>query len=244
MKKEDEGFLARLKEEMLNQDKCCQAAPRYWVIEQTVREYGYDPGYADDCVLVYGDAEAESVEDAKEIVEAVGDELLENYGADEILVRYDESEKKLIVLLKREFETDADDEHEFKHLDDLCDWLQFNTHHATSDKIRLVFYKDKRMQVRGPLFLTKKACEEHIKQYGYNYRKPAPYALTAFRSPEIERIWKIIEEGNWKDDSVKCCRNCLYYEDVAATDVCAYWGETERDIDTQRCSTYKRNPEE
>ena len=44
------------------------------------------------------------------------------------------------------------------------------------------------------MFLTHKECEEHLKEYGYNYSEDAhAYAMTAQRSPEVETLLNILE---------------------------------------------------
>lgn len=42
-------------------------------------------------------------------------------------------------------------------------------------------------------FLTKRACQEYIKRYGYNHRNPRTYAMTAYRNFELERLLKILK---------------------------------------------------
>ena len=38
---------------------------------------------------------------------------------------------------------------------------------------------------------------------------------------------------------LKCCRNCRHYEEVAAADTCRYWGEPEKDIDSDCCNSWR-----
>lgn len=48
------------------------------------------------------------------------------------------------------------------------------------------------------LFLTHAACEDHLRKYGYNYDKTAhAYAMTAVRSPEFERLLKLLQTVDW-----------------------------------------------
>lgn len=50
------------------------------------------------------------------------------------------------------------------------------------------------------LFLTQKSAENHLKSNHYNYDKDAhTYAMTAWRSPEVQMLWKIIQEINWEE---------------------------------------------
>lgn len=51
------------------------------------------------------------------------------------------------------------------------------------------------------MFLTHKECENHLRKYGYNYSEDAhAYAMTAYRSPEVETLLNILETVDW--DSV------------------------------------------
>jgi len=47
------------------------------------------------------------------------------------------------------------------------------------------------------MFITKKSCQEHIAKNGYHYKQPHTYAMTAWRNPEIERLYKILKEIDW-----------------------------------------------
>lgn len=54
----------------------------------------------------------------------------------------------------------------------------------------------KKIQVlqRGTFFLTKEECQNHIKRNHYHYNDTVhTYALTAWRSPEFERLMTILE---------------------------------------------------
>lgn len=41
-------------------------------------------------------------------------------------------------------------------------------------------------------FLTKRACQQYIKNYGYNHANPTTFALTAYRNFELERLLTIL----------------------------------------------------
>lgn len=65
-------------------------------------------------------------------------------------------------------------------------------------KFSVRYYADVWHVAEGPLFLTKVACEEHIRRYGYNYSKPHTYVMTADRCPEFEQLLRIIKETDWE----------------------------------------------
>ena len=52
-------------------------------------------------------------------------------------------------------------------------------------------------------FLTKRACGEYIKKYGYNHREPRTYAMTAYRNPELARLLNILKNIDYGDNSVQ-----------------------------------------
>jgi len=47
-------------------------------------------------------------------------------------------------------------------------------------------------------FLTKEACQHHIKINGHNLAKPHTYAMTAFRNPEYEQLIKILKTADFE----------------------------------------------
>lgn len=49
-------------------------------------------------------------------------------------------------------------------------------------------------------FLTKRACQEYIDNYGYNHSRPHTYAMTAFRNFELERLLRILKTVKFKED--------------------------------------------
>lgn len=49
-------------------------------------------------------------------------------------------------------------------------------------------------------FLTKRACQEYIRRYGYNHSRPHTYAMTAYRNYELARLLKILKTMEIKED--------------------------------------------
>ena len=49
-------------------------------------------------------------------------------------------------------------------------------------------------------FLTKRACQEYIRRYGYNHSRPHTYAMTAYRNYELARLLKILKIMEIKED--------------------------------------------
>lgn len=195
------NFLKELQHEMLTQDKCSQAAPRYWGILETDRQYGLDEDYADDYELV--DDEGNSLESAEKLCDYLSANLdnivdaldcasaevcferAENgFGKVEITIRYNEEDE----------EGGEDEETVIESQEEAVDFM---------DQVNLDYdkrwYADRKRVVPGPIFLTRKAAQEYCNKFGYNHNDPHPYAMTAYRSPEIEMLWNILEKTDWNE---------------------------------------------
>lgn len=49
-------------------------------------------------------------------------------------------------------------------------------------------------------FMTLRECREHIAANDYHYHGDAhPFAMTAWRSPQVEKLWKILQEVDWSE---------------------------------------------
>ena len=60
-------------------------------------------------------------------------------------------------------------------------------------------YKEEYQIVENTFFLTLKECKEHIEANHYHYNKPRPYAMTAWRSPQVEKLYEILAETDWSE---------------------------------------------
>lgn len=176
MDKEDIAFLKELQNEMNAQDKVGQASPRFWVVMQTVREYGFGSEYADNSVII-GEEGEECETDFKSIVEWLHNTL-------DIDCKYiDDGEIEI-------------NDKSVYDVDEVISWLEDNTGY---DYFNIVYYKDEERIVQDTMFLTKRECEEHIQANSYHYKNPHSYAMTAWRSPQVARLFKILENSNFDE---------------------------------------------
>lgn len=201
MKFENEiKFLKALQHEMLTQDKCSQAAPRYWGILEDERLY-VDEDYADGYLLVDDKAnDIDNPEDLAEYLRANIDQVVSELDCASAEIEAITDHKdwgKVIIHVRYDEEDESGENDENTVLEDSRDAADF------LDQVNLDYqyrwYADRPKLVRGPIFLTRKAAQEYCDRYGYNHNNPRPYAMTAYRSPEIEMLWNIIEKTDWNN---------------------------------------------
>ena len=167
--KEDIEFLKGLQKEMLIQDHDCQAEPRYWTVSQTERECGVANGYQDGSVIY----DSHCCEEFGSTIEAAKQYLKDN-------------------------EEYVDEMDEIDELDEMVDFL--NQHDPDSDsRYELLNFKNVENVVQpNTFFLTKKACKQHIQANKHHYNGSVhSYAMTALRSPQVERLFEVLENVNF-----------------------------------------------
>jgi len=180
MEKEDKEFLKELQHEMLTQDTVCQANPRFWVVMQTVRDYWVDDNI--DGICVYEKDGTESAFEGE--LEELPNWLKENF--DEIVkCKYNGISINIV----------CEDENEYL-IDDIAEIENFLEEY-TPDRYSICNYRDREEIAKNTMFLTLRECKEHIKRNGYHYNKPHSYAMTAWRSPQVEKLYKILQNTDW-----------------------------------------------
>ena len=196
MKKEDIEFLKKLSETMRTQEHDCQAAPRFWVVAQSVKEYvGEDYGSHVDLVTEDGDTVIENA-DVKNVVDYFMKEYSDEVKERRITINYTPSYCDIFVLDKENGE--AEEEETLFDVDDVIRF--FEEHDIISDSYyRTVCYNINDASIcPDTMFITKESCKNHIRLNGYHYHNPHTYAMTAWRSPEVEKLWKLLEETDWE----------------------------------------------
>lgn len=164
--KDDIKFLKELAIELKTQDRDCTAKPVYYQVMETKRITGIDPDYTDKLILLIGDE-----------YEEFTDEQLEE--AKEFYIEYwiDEDDTEKI-----------DEVMSASSLEELSEIIE---EHNKTD-CTLTGYEDETECHNA--FLTKKACELHIKQNHYHYKNPRVCVENAWRNPELERLLEIVEK--------------------------------------------------
>jgi len=161
---EDYEFLKDLQHELNTQENDGQADPIYWC----VREYKMEPT-PDECgeAFVYmGDGITMTLEEAVSYV----DENLSNY-RDELQEKWKDVDQNWMNSVV-----------EFIH-----DEMEIR-------ECRVVWMEEKAIiSPETGAFITKRACKDYIKRFGYNHSKPHTYAMTAYRNFELERLLNVLK---------------------------------------------------
>lgn len=186
MKKEYIEFLNNLKNEMLSQDTYGQAEPRFWVIMQKVREYWVteDSGQ----YFIFNGRECECVvegdmKDIADWLEELEDVISAKYEDDALYVKY-------IDVYGKEIE---DIVTEYWSLEEFLSDFKPDVYSVGKFRVRNEIVPD-------TMFITLKDCKEHLKANGHHYNETAiPYAMTAFRSPSISKLYEAIQNTNWEE---------------------------------------------
>lgn len=189
----DIEFLLQLQHEMNTQDTTCTADPRFWVIKgsEKVRDNDDPDGYdlfVDGQEVATGTAEA---------CEYLNKEILPDCDVDKSECRIE----ALPLLDFFEFVLhykgyDGEDDHDYMDVDDLNEFLKDNGYEDT----QLVGFSIKPVVYPGTMFITEKAAREHLERNYYHYSDDAhTYCMCAWRSPDVERLWKILREVKWDE---------------------------------------------
>lgn len=171
MNNEDREFLKSLQQEMLTQDTVCQASPRFWVV-------------ADYRMVPRPEGRHESYQ---------------VYSAEN---EYSGGIDKLLDEIKECDLEDMPDEAKDSFGDIGCEvsaieWLKEHW----SEDAELVPVEEEHFICPNTLFLTMAEAKEHIRRNHYHYSKRAhAYAMTAWRSPQIKRLFEILEKTDWAQE--------------------------------------------
>ena len=172
MKEEDIKFLKELQTELNTQDKLCQADPRFWVI----RDYKWviiPNDYAETFRVYDNEGDSWSIDGFLEY-------LRDNDSYDEVF---------------EELEIPDDAVANFDLIDSVVD--QINEESGFQD-FEILGVTDEPFIVQDTMFLTNREAKEHIKSNHYHYTSRVhTYAMTAWRSPQVERLINILQTADF-----------------------------------------------
>lgn len=189
MIKDDIKFLAELKKEMLTQDIVGQANPRFWVIKQEEKEYWVDENR--DGIFIFDGANCETLFEG-------------DFGSDEFgkwfigFVEEETGEKVKNIDYGYDLSFEIIDE-EF-YITDNKELEEFIKEHCGIE-LSVGYYRINSVIKENTMFLTKREAEEHLEANSHHYNNTAyTYAMTAWRSPQVERLFKIVEDTEWESE--------------------------------------------
>lgn len=169
MNPEDRTFLCDLSEEMRNQDTFATRKPVFWVVTEERPVRDIEEGGLRFLV----DSQEYSAEEFEEYLADHAEDL----GLDEEQIQdlswdiyfYGDSPYVLALEWKDRLEG-----------------------------VEIYGIRKERKPVQNTFFLTRKACLQHIEENAHHYINPAPYCCHAWRSPEVERLFTLIENIDWQ----------------------------------------------
>ena len=177
LSKDDKEFLNNLQQEMLTQDTLSQANPRFWVVMQEVKDYEVEDAEG-VCVL----------EDGESVYEGQLEDMM-NWLKEQF------EEIETIEYCFDCFEIMCEDREEYYiGIYDLEDFLA----KYRPNRFTVLPYRAREEIVQNTMFLTNRDCKEHIEANSHHYDKTAhSYAMTAWRSPQVDKLYKILLETDW-----------------------------------------------
>lgn len=190
---EDIQFLLELQKELNTQDTTGTADPRYWVIKgsETYRN-DLEP---DEYELLCDESELAST--TEETIKYLNENILPHCGDPEKNECSIELESLLcpsyeFVLNYKDFSGEED--RDYLTREELNEFISDNGYSEVGVigvSVRPIIYPN-------TMFLTEKEAREHLERNYYHYSDDArTYCMCAWRSPEVERLWKILREIRW-----------------------------------------------
>ena len=174
-------FLINLQNELREQDKDHTPSPRYWV------------------VLDYKNIECREEYADEFVVRTSNNRLIHNTHED--ILRVIENYMLHSEAIDHwENKTEENANHVGGFLDDLdfLEWIQL----YVDEYAELIPMREEPVIKENTFFLTKRECLEHIEANKHHYSERChSYAMTAFRSPQVEKLFDILE--NFDFDNIK-----------------------------------------
>lgn len=179
---DDIDFLRDLQEEMNEQDTVCQADPRFWVIRGTETVYGTADG--EPCICTHDAYPATEMDDWAKMIDR---RLKDLYGEEG-------NEAKCYHGSYIEVYVDGEETDSLFDVDEVVEWMKDHEMDVWASTVEKV-----PRNYPGTFFLTLRDAEDHLEANYYHYSDDAhPYAMTAWRDPTTEKLWKILQETDWK----------------------------------------------
>lgn len=208
---EELDFLIDLQHELNTQDTVSQADPRFWVVAGTQKTcVGQE--YSEGEELCGGESVlADGIEEA---VKFFNDEVIPEVNEDSEEFEYILEEEptrsfKSYRFLKIDKTCDKNDEdydegdeilEEYNYIDGIEELIEAlnDCGIIDDDEYMVGYYRNEHHIYPDTMFLTNRSCKKHIELNHYHYDADVhSYAMTAWRSPEVEQLWNILQKVDW-----------------------------------------------
>ena len=184
---DDLGFLEQLQHELNTQPHLCQADPRFWVI----RDYEYREATESDeidAVGLFEDGEGETMSLEEAVMRAYKDEL--DLGGEDHAKEW--LEDKWLKL-----DENGAVQPQYLLIDTFKDVVE---DYAEHNMMTCVFLTKQWKIVANTMFLTLREAKDHLETNYYHYTNEArTYAMTAWRSPDVAQLIKLLREVDFNE---------------------------------------------
>lgn len=185
----DLGFLEQLQHELNTQPHLCQADPRFWVI----RDYYYREAAENDeidAVELFEDGEGETMSLEEAVMRAYKDEL--DFGGEDHAREWLEDNWL-------ELDESGNVKGRYATISDIT-FRNVIENYAKHNMLDCVFLTKHWKIVADTMFLTLREAEDHLETNYYHYTNEArTYAMTAWRSPDVAQLIKLLHEVDFNE---------------------------------------------
>lgn len=186
---DDLGFLEQLQHELNTQPHLCQADPRFWVI----RDYEYREATESDeidAVELFEDGEGETMSLEEAVMRAYKDEL--DFGGEDHAREWLEDNWL-------ELDESGNVKGRYATISDIT-FRNVIENYAKHNMLDCVFLTKQWKIVADTMFLTLREAKDHLETNYYHYTNEArTYAMTAWRSPDVAQLIKLLHEVDFNE---------------------------------------------
>lgn len=208
---EELDFLIDLQHELNTQDTVSQADPRFWVVAG-IQKVCVGKEYSEGEELCGGESVlADGIEEA---IKYFQEEVIITANEDSEDFKYILEEEptcsfKSWRILKIDKSCDKNDEdyiegdeilEEYNYIDNIEELIEAlnDLGLIEDDEYMVGNYRNEHHIYPDTMFLTNRSCKRHIELNHYHYDADVhSYAMTAWRSPEVEQLWNILQKVDW-----------------------------------------------
>ncbi|MGL5647767.1 MAG: hypothetical protein ACRDDY_07945 [Clostridium sp.] len=186
---EDFKFLKELQHEMITQDHVGQASPRFWVVKQPEKEYWVEENV--EGIFIYDSGSCESLFEGNFESEEFNKWFIDYVNEEYSDIEWNEEELNKGYL---EF-TIYDEEYFIYDVEDLKNFFE------DKDYISIGYYRTNHVIKENTMFLTLREAREHLESNSHHYNdKVYTYAMTAWRSPQVAKLYEVLEGLELEDE--------------------------------------------